>query len=136
MASRTRSSSLALVAALVLAGCGGSHHAVSTTTTARPAPAPRAIGVVGPLTVDVAAVVQRRVSLADIAGSKLVLVSAQSAGPAAVAAAADAHPEAHFALVGASVAGFRRPNLVGVVLRAEQAARLGGIAAGFVLTED
>ena len=102
----------------MLAGCGGSHRAASTTTVAKPAPAPRAIGVVGPLAVDVSAAVKRRVSLTEIAGSKLVLVSAQSAGPAQVAAAADAHPDAHFALVGASVAGFLRPNLVGVVLRA------------------
>jgi len=121
---------------LVLAGCGGSHRATPTTTAARPAAAPAAIGVVGPLAVDVAASVKRRVTLADIAASKLVLVSARSAGPAEVAAAADAHPEAHFALVGASVAGFRRPNLVGVVLRAEQAAWLGGVAAGLVLTDE
>jgi hypothetical protein len=136
MASRTRSSNLALVAAFVLAGCGGSHRAASTTLAAKPAPAPRPIGVVGPLAVDVVSSVKRRVSLADIAGSRLVLVSARSAGPAEVAAAAAGHPDAHFALVGASVAGFRRPNLVGVVLRAAQAAWLGGVAAGLVLTDD
>src|SRR5205823_219699 len=77
-----------------------------------------------------------RVSLGDVAGSRLVLVSARTAGPQAVAAAADAHGGTHFALVGASVLGFRRPNLVGVVLRGEQAARLGGIAAGLVLEDE
>lgn len=126
---------LALVLALVLAGCGGSHRPAATHPTSAPAPAPRPIGVVGPLRVDVARSAQRQVPLARVAGSRLVLASAATAGPAAVAAAAAAHPRIHFALVGSSIRPSRRPNLVGLVLRDDQAARLAGIAAGLVLTD-
>src|SRR5262249_29698909 len=49
----------------------------------------------------------------------------------AVADAAAANPGSHFVLVGASVSRLDRPNLVGVVLLDDQAAYLGGLAAGF-----
>lgn len=126
---------LAAVLALVLAGCGGSHGPSATRPASAPAPAPRPIGVVGPLRVEVARSAQRRVSLARVAGSRLVLVSAETAGPVALASAAAAHPGIHFALVGASIDSSKRPNLVGLVLRGDQAARLAGIAAGLVLTD-
>jgi basic membrane lipoprotein Med (substrate-binding protein (PBP1-ABC) superfamily) len=50
-----------------------------------------------------------------------------------VAAAAD--PTTHYALVGASTKGIEQPNLVGVVFRDDQAARIGGILAGLVAGE-
>jgi len=64
-----------------------------------------------------------------------VLVSAVTAGPVALASAAAAHPGINFALVCASIDSSKRPNLVGLVLRGDQTARLAGIAAGLVLTD-
>jgi hypothetical protein len=98
-------------------------------------PAPRAgvrIGVVGPLRVNVEGAVPEYGRLEQVAGDALVVVSAQVADAATVAASADAHPTSHFALVGASVKGVRRPNLLGLVLDEKQAARLGGVVAGLV----
>lgn len=90
------------------------------------------IGVVGNLHVNLAGASVQHGSLAAVADDALVLVDARTVGVAAVAAAADAHPVTHYALVGAPTTGFLRPNLVGLVLRDDQAARLGGLVAGLV----
>jgi basic membrane lipoprotein Med (substrate-binding protein (PBP1-ABC) superfamily) len=133
----------ALVVALVavLAGCGGRTATQSAPATTAAAPATQAeprlrIGIVGPLQVRVPGARVRHGTLAQVAGDDLVLVAAQRANAATVARAADAHPLSHFALVGSSIAGFRRSNLVGIVLRTDQAARLGGIVAGLVATDE
>jgi basic membrane lipoprotein Med (substrate-binding protein (PBP1-ABC) superfamily) len=131
----------ALLAALlcVAAGCGGAPTA-TTTTRAAPAkpPVQRAglrIGIVGPLHVDVTGAVSEHGTFADAAGDALVVVSAQTAGVDAVAAAANAHQTSHYALVGASAKAERLPNLVGLVLNDPQAALLGGVVAGLVAGE-
>jgi hypothetical protein len=99
---------------------------------ARPAGLPT--GIVGPLQVDAPGIAPRRGTLAQVASLPLVLVSARAASLQAVAAAADANPATHFAYVGGATRGDRRPNLVGLVFRDGEAARLGGIVAA--LTAD
>jgi len=131
---------LALVCALGAAGCGGKREATSTVRNnvpEKPAP-PRSglrIGVVGPLRVDVPGAIAEHGTLAQVAGDALVVVSAELADAATVAAAADAHPTSHFALVGDSSRGNRRPNLVGLVFDERQVALLGGVVAGLVAGE-
>jgi len=122
--------------AAVAAGCGSTRHA-SLTTAAKPKPPPAGlrIGVVGPLAVAVPGAVAEHGTLAHVSGDALVLVDAAVAGVARVAAAANHHPATHFALVGGSTKGFHRPNLVGLVVREEQAAQLAGVVAGFVADE-
>ena len=131
---------LGLVLALLGAGCGGvpgtARTTSATTTKAKPvAPAPTGlrVGLVGPLELDVAGVVARHVTLGSTA--PFVLVSAQAADPATVAAAARAHPASHYALVGASTKGHRSPNLVGLVLSENVAATVAGYVAGFAAAE-
>lgn len=96
------------------------------------APAGLRVGVVGPLRLDVPGVVVRRGRLPELAGLPLVVASARVVDPARVADAARSNPDTHYALIGASTKGDRVPNLVGVVLRDDEAARLGGIVAGLV----
>jgi basic membrane lipoprotein Med (substrate-binding protein (PBP1-ABC) superfamily) len=126
----------ALVATMVLAlaACGGSGHKAQRTVTKRTSTVPASfdVRVVGPLHVSVPGVRVTRGSLAARDGEPLVVVSAASAAPAAVSAAAANDPTTHFALVGASTKGIKQPNLVGIVFREDQAARLGGILAGLV----
>jgi basic membrane lipoprotein Med (substrate-binding protein (PBP1-ABC) superfamily) len=124
---------------LACAACGGgSHTAVTVTRTlaARaPHPAGLAVGVVGPLHVEAQGIEPQRGTLAQVAGLPLVLVSAQVADAATVAQAAAAHPGSHFALVGASTKGEHEHNLVGIVLRDDEAATLAGVVAGLVASE-
>ena len=87
------------------------------------------------LDVDVAGVAGVHGTLARVGGLPLVVVSADAAGPAAVANAARAHPLSHFALVGGSTKHHRVGNLVGLVLRDEQAARLAGLVAGYATAD-
>jgi len=115
---------------VVVSGCGGARHAATTTASTSTVPAGLRIGVVGPLRLDVPGIAPRRETLARLADDKLVLVAAESASPAAVAAVARAHPTTHFALVGASVAGLHAPNLAGLVLKQDDAAYLAGVTAG------
>src|SRR4051794_38043491 len=128
-----------LLALLVVGGCGGSRAAVPAPTTTVAAGAARTtglrVGVVGPLVLDVQGVSERRGTLREVAGAPLVLADAHVVGPAAIAAAARAHPAAHFALVGASTKRHRAPNLVGLVLRRDQAAYLAGVTAGLAAAE-
>ena len=124
------------LAVLACAGCGTAHHETLALKRAQAAkPAGLRIGVVGPLRIDVPGVTPQHGTLAGTAGLPLVLVSAKSAGLATVAAVAQLHPGSHFALVGAATKGERRPNLVGLVLRDDQAARLAGVVAGLVAND-
>ena len=93
------------------------------------------VGLVGPLTLDVPGVAPEHGTLAQVADAPLVLVAAGAAGPGAVADAARAHPASHFALVGESTKPHRVGNLVGLVLRDEQAAQLAGIVAGYAAAD-
>jgi hypothetical protein len=74
--------------------------------------------------------------LAALPGLPLVLVSSSQAGAGSLAAAARRHPKAHYALVGASTEHDRRPNLAGLVFPADQAARLAGLVAGHVVSDN
>jgi basic membrane lipoprotein Med (substrate-binding protein (PBP1-ABC) superfamily) len=133
---RVRAALIALVA--LFTGCGGAQTAATTTSTAAkrvPAPSGLRIGVVGPLDVSVPGARAEHGTLSQVADAPLVVVSAAVAGAATVAAAADAHPVSHFALVGAPTAGHHRDNLVGVVLRDDEAARLGGVVAALVASD-
>jgi basic membrane lipoprotein Med (substrate-binding protein (PBP1-ABC) superfamily) len=127
-----------VVVAAGAGGCGGSGTAVQRTTTAAVTPPVRdglRIGVVGPLTVRVAGALAERGSLDQVGGDPLVLVSAETTDAAAVAAAADRYPSTHFALVGGSTKGFHRPNLAGLVIRDDQAARLTGVVAALAVAD-
>ncbi|MGZ4339345.1 MAG: hypothetical protein ACXVQ3_04745 [Gaiellaceae bacterium] len=128
-----------LLALLAVSGCGSSRDAAAPTTTAvttiRAAPGLR-VGVVGPIALDVQGVTPRHGTLAQVAGSPLVLVDAQVASSAAVAAAARAHPASHFALVGASARGERVPNLAGIVLQEGDAAYLAGVTAALAAIDE
>jgi hypothetical protein len=134
-----------LIAAIVLccvlaagfSGCGGrtADRAPSSTTVAAPAkkpgPSPLAVGVVGPIKIDVPGTRVVHGSLARLGGLPLVLVSSDRADAATVAAAAARHPGTHYALVGGTAKDERRSNLTGVVIRDDQAARLAGLVAGY-----
>jgi hypothetical protein len=125
-----------LAAVLLLAGCGGrASHPPAAAPAAKTARVGLRVAVVGNLHVGARGAVVVHRTLRRAASAALVLASATSVGPARLAGAADAHPETHFALVGASTAGFRRPNLAGVVLRRDQGALLAGAVAGLVADE-
>ena len=128
---------LALLCAVTASGCAGARQTTTVRVKAAkpPARAGLRIGVVGPLDVSVHGAIAERGRMDQVAGDALVLVSALTADAATVAAAADAHPTSHFALVGASIKGVHRPNLLGLVLDERQAARLGGVVAGLVAGE-
>jgi len=119
-------------------GCGGAQHA-TTTVRAATHVAPRAglrVGLVGPLDVRVPGAIVARGALDRLPASRLVVVSAEAVDAAVVAAAAGAHPETHYVLVGSPTRADRRPNLAGVVLREDQAAFLGGVVAALVAVEE
>jgi hypothetical protein len=132
-----------LFSAAAAAGCGGTVDRAATTT-ARPRPHPTRtvaqaglrIGVVGPLHVRVPGALSEPGTLGQSAGDALVVVSAESKDLDAVAAAAEAHPTSHYAIVGASSRTNRRPNLAGLVLDDGQAALLGGVVAGLVAADE
>jgi hypothetical protein len=130
---------LALLASLA-AGCGaGSRGAASTTapaTTSVKVAQGLHVGVVGRLDVRVPGAVVERGSLDELGDDRLVLVSAESGAAVGLADAAAAHPQTHYALVGASVDGTGLPNLAGIVLRGDQAARLGGVVAGLIVADE
>jgi hypothetical protein len=136
---------LSVLCAGAAAGCGSATHTV-TVTAKRATLAPKAIGVapsrlrvgvVGALDVAPApgTSVARLSGLAAVPAYPLVLVSAQAAEVAAVAATARQHPSSHYVYVGGSVKGHHRSNLVGIVLNDAQAAQLGGVVAGLVAQE-
>src|SRR5439155_5701832 len=120
----------AFVTVLLLAGCGGvAKRPVPTTTIETPSQAAAGlrVGVVGHLGVRVAGAVVEHVSLRRAASETLVLVSAEARASSDLPAQAAAHPGTHYVLVGGSAAAQRLPNLAGIVLRDDQAARLGGV---------
>jgi basic membrane lipoprotein Med (substrate-binding protein (PBP1-ABC) superfamily) len=130
---------LVVLVVCAAAGCGGAKHTATTTApaTTRPVvPQGLSVGVVGPLDVRVAGATVSHGTLDGLATSSLVLVAAGSAELPTVAAAASANPGTHYALVGGTIHGERRPNLAGVVLRDDQAAFLGGVVAGLVAVEE
>jgi hypothetical protein len=131
---------VAVCAALAAAGCGTQQHAATTTTqqAARPPAATQGlhVGVVGPIAISVPGAVLHRGTLRQVASDRLVLVSAASPAAEHVPQAAAAHPETHYALLGASAQGQRLPNLAGIVLRDDQAAELAGAVAGMVVAEE
>ena len=101
---------LALLCAVTASGCAGARQTTTVRVKAAkpPARAGLRIGVVGPLDVSVHGAIAERGRMDQVAGDALVLVSALTADAATVAAAADAHPTSHFALVGASIKGVHR----------------------------
>jgi basic membrane lipoprotein Med (substrate-binding protein (PBP1-ABC) superfamily) len=127
----------ALLSVIVLTACGARHTtAQATTTTVTTTESALRIGVVGPLAVHAPGAVVEHGPIDQASSDSLVLVSSSALGPAALAAAADAHPATHFVLVGGSTAGHRRPNLAGVVIRADQAALLAGAVAGLTANDE
>lgn len=119
--------------ALAVTGCGSSRPDRAPAAPKGPPPAAALrVGVVGSLTVHVKGARVDHGSLAQVAADRLVVVSAAAVGPAELAAVADGHPATRFALIGASTAGFRRPNVAGIVVREGQASRLAGVVAGLV----
>jgi basic membrane lipoprotein Med (substrate-binding protein (PBP1-ABC) superfamily) len=133
---------LALLCGLTAAGCGGAHKTVTTFSAKRATVSPPPVGlrvdVVGPLQVRPvpgAWIGRARGPLATTPADPLVLVSAQAVDLAAVDALAARYPTSHYAYVGGSTKGHRRPNLVGLVLNDSQAAELGGVVAALVAAE-
>jgi hypothetical protein len=131
---------LIIASCLLVAGCGGKQATTTTTTTRtvaqKPPPSRLRIGVVGPLSFTAPGAQLVRGSLAKLSDEPLVIADAAVVDLPTIAAAADAHPSTHFALVGASTKGSHKPNLVGLVIRDEQAARLAGVVAGLVMREE
>jgi basic membrane lipoprotein Med (substrate-binding protein (PBP1-ABC) superfamily) len=131
-----------IVLALACAGCGGARHAetVTTTTAKKPAAAPPLalrVGIAGSLDVaPVRGVRFVRGRIATMPALPLVLVAAESTKLTDVLEAARRYPTSHYAYVGGSLSGSRRPNVVGVVVRDDEAARLGGYVAGLVARDE
>lgn len=127
-----------LVVAVVLAGCGATHVVVTTTVAKRPPAPPPAglrIGVVGALTMaPVFGAVYEHGTLAQVADDALVLVPSSAAGQLATVAAQ--HPSSHFALIGAPSPDLTLANVAGIVIRDDQAARLAGVVAGVVASDE
>jgi hypothetical protein len=128
-----------LVLMSLATGCGATGDGSPRTTTAAASRATAQglhVGVVGPIDIAVRGAVMQHGPLASVVSDRLVIVSASSPAAGAVPAAAAAHPQTHFALVGASARGQRLPNLAGLVIRHDQAARLGGVVAGLVVLDE
>jgi basic membrane lipoprotein Med (substrate-binding protein (PBP1-ABC) superfamily) len=131
---RRRTSAIVILLGLVACpGCGGKTPDVRTVTNRTAPPPALRVGVVGPLSVSARRVGVTRGTLSAVQHLPLVLVAAGAAGKLAVSTVAAANPDSHFALVGGSVQEVKQPNLVGIVFRESQAARLGGILAGYVV---
>jgi basic membrane lipoprotein Med (substrate-binding protein (PBP1-ABC) superfamily) len=128
---------LGLLVGMLASGCGSSTSGTVATTTAHRGSATAGfhVGLVGPIPLDQPGVLPRRGSLAQVAGSVLVLVDAHLVPVDEVAAVARVHPASHFVLVGASARAQHVPNLAGIVLKEDDAAYLAGMAAGFAAAE-
>jgi basic membrane lipoprotein Med (substrate-binding protein (PBP1-ABC) superfamily) len=135
---RMRAALIVLVLACV--GCGGARHVeTATTTTKRLAPAPLGlrVGIAGPLEIrPVHGVRFIRGRLATMPALPLVLVSAETTPLTDVLDVARRYPTSHYAYIGGSLSGSRQPNVVGIVLRDDEAALLGGFVAGLVAGEE
>lgn len=136
-----RGSAALLLLVLLAAGCGATSGSVTTTVrvTTKAAPQPRSglpVGVVGQIPVPrVFGAVLERGRLDEVAGDALVLVRAGTPAAERLAEVASAHPSTHFALVGGSAKELGLPNVAGLVVRDDQAARLAGIVAGIVAAD-
>jgi hypothetical protein len=108
----------------------------ATTIAAASQPAGLRVGVVGALDVRAVGATVQHVLLRKAAEETLVLVSSDAPTSANLPAEAAMHPGTHYVLVGGSAAAQRLQNLAGIVLRDDQAARLGGIVAGLAIRED
>jgi basic membrane lipoprotein Med (substrate-binding protein (PBP1-ABC) superfamily) len=131
---------LSVVCAGAATGCGSAPHTTTPVTAKRAATAPPLglrVGVVGALDVKpvTGASIAPAGTLATMPAYPLVLVSAQAAGIGAVEAVARRYPTSHYVYVGGSTKGYRRSNLVGLVLDDGQAAQLAGVVAGLVAAE-
>lgn len=130
------------LAAVLAAGCGASPHATGTVTTTqteatlrlKTAPAGLSVGITGRLPLEVPGARISPVSLTALGGEALVLVTRGDS--AALVAAATSHPQIHFALVGRSARLLHLANVTGIVLRDDQAARLGGAIAALSAAEE
>jgi hypothetical protein len=122
----------AFLLVLACAACGGAAHVAATTTVhvqaPRKPPALR-VGVVGPVAVRAPGAAAQHGTLAAVANDELVLADARVVDLATLANVAALHPTSHFALVGGSTTDERVANLVGLVLREDTAARVGGVVA-------
>jgi hypothetical protein len=129
---------LLLLVAVLVAGCGATQQAATTTVSHRAAEPVSGlrIGVVGGLAVpSVFGAILERGALARVADDPLVLVPAGGAAADRLAEVATAHASSHFALVGGSARDLQLPNVAGLVIRDDQAAQLAGIVAGIVGTD-
>jgi basic membrane lipoprotein Med (substrate-binding protein (PBP1-ABC) superfamily) len=128
-----------LVVAGMLAGCGATHVVTTTVAKRPPAPPPSGIriGLVGALTVPpISGAVYERGTLAQVAGDALVLLPTGGPAAAQLATVAAQHPSTHFALIGATSPDLTLANVAGIVMRDDQAARLAGIVAGVVASDE
>lgn len=128
-----------IVLALACAGCGGARHVAAVTTTTAKASPPLGlrVGVAGALDVrPVQGVRFVHGRLETMPALPLVLVSAETARLTDVLAVARRYPTSHYAYIGGSLAGSRQANVVGIVLRDDEAALLGGFVAGLVAGEE
>jgi len=88
------------------------------------------------LHVHVPGAVIERGSIDQLADDALVIVPATSSAAARLGTIARAHPSSHFALIGGSARSLRLPNVVGLVIREDQAALLAGVVAGLSAAEE
>ncbi len=124
----------AVAAVLLLAGCGSQTHSAPATAV-HPTASPLAglrVGIVGKLDVQVPGAVTVSGPLARVADLPLVVVRGPAPG---LAAAADAHPSTHFALVGRSWRTVGRQNVAGLVFRESEAAYLAGVVAALAVED-
>lgn len=133
---RLRLPTLVALAALpfVAAACGSGPHVSRTTVvhTTAVAKVGLRVGLVGGVGFRASGAYADRGALSRVAGDPLVLVAADAAPIAGVAAAAKAHPAGHFAIVGASARALKIANLAGLLARDDQAAHVAGLLAGLV----
>lgn len=136
-----RNAGALLLITILAAGCGGSpRHAAATTAAKKPAAQPVSglrIGIVGDIPLPpIFGAVYERGKLADVVTDPLVLVRAGTPEAERIAAVAAAHPSTHFAIVGGPTPDRKLANVAGLVIRDDQAARLAGIVAGVVATDE
>jgi basic membrane protein A len=118
-----RGAALAILFAVIVAGCGGQPSSTATTprtNTTRDS----STGVV---------TLGDRLKRKTLDAADLVLVGRDARN---VGAIARAHPSAHFVLVGRSYEGVHAPNVAGVLFRDDEAAYLAGVVAALVTAEE
>jgi basic membrane lipoprotein Med (substrate-binding protein (PBP1-ABC) superfamily) len=129
--------SRSIAVAVLVAGCGATAQTSTkpqTTTVTQTGQVGLRVGVVGRLEVRAQGAVVERVSLRASSDQSLVLVATSPRVADRVAAEALAHTLTHYVLVGESAAARHLANLTGVVIRDDQAARLGGAVAALAVS--